>query len=78
MKKPRKIVSFEPEPDVKKMLEAARAGGLTITNILHGSLRECGQEVINRLVRERQRQLTKLSESFCATDRQPDQFLIAA
>lgn len=60
MKKTRKIKTFEADPDVDAMLEAAKKNGLTLNEVMNKSLREYGKKTIAELAMERTKQLKKL------------------
>lgn len=62
MKNKRNIVTFEPENDVLRMLTLAKKGGLVIGEVLNKALRDCGQDVIRNMARERASQFQKLSD----------------
>lgn len=72
MKKTRKLVTFEPEDDLLPMLARAKEHGLTFSDVMNNSLRECGSKVIADLARGQMGKLKKLlRESFKFADGQP-------
>ena len=61
MKKTRKIVTFEPEKDVAKMLKLAQDGGLRVGQILNDSLRAHGPKIIRESAKRQAGKLLELS-----------------
>lgn len=63
LRKKRRIYSFDPDPDVKDMLEKARRAGLVMGEVLNEAMRSCGKTVITNLAGKRADTLRSLSFS---------------
>lgn len=61
MKKTRKIVTFEPSPEVKEMLERAQHAGLKVTEIMNEAMRDYGHKVIKGLAKRKAESMQSLS-----------------
>lgn len=58
-----RIVSFQPAPDIREVLVAAKAAGLDISSIINESLRANGSTIARRAAEDLQKRLESFKKS---------------
>lgn len=61
---PRKVTSFVPAEDVRAMIQAVKAAGGTIDELVNGALKECGPGIVARILEEKQKRWAELDPNF--------------
>ncbi len=67
--KRKRMRSFEADPDVAQMLDAAAAGGAVITEIANEALRKYGPEVLKEHIKKLREQADSLEKNISASKR---------